>query len=460
MNMTIVRKRAEELEAELRAIDEAAGDRRLNPAEQARWDELDGELRDVREDLARESRKDRVSESRARWGSLSVDSTPSTVAPAAVARMGGQEARSAALRILDGAYHLAARQGDHVDALLRSHERGQDGAQVAKLILMTESPEYRSAFQRVVTEAHPVLTEAEAQALRAVQEYRAASSTDNAGGYGVPALIDPTIILTAQQSGNPFWDLATIKTITTDQWKGISSAGVTWSWDSEAAEVSDDAPTLAQPAVPVYTARGFVPYSLEIGMDYPGFAGEIMTLLGEGYAELTAQAFATGPGSTAPTGILTALDANTNVEVLVTTDGLFAAADIDKVWAALPDRAKANATWVMNSQVNSYIAAWGDTYGGRTVDMTGVPTTLRQRPVKESSYFPTFTGTTGAANILVVGDFRKFIIAQRAGMAIEPIPHLFGVTNGLPTGQRGMFAWARVGSDAADDTAFRLLQNA
>jgi predicted phage gp36 major capsid-like protein len=79
--------------------------------------------------------------------------------------------------------------------------------------------------------------------------------------------------------------------------------------------------------------------------------------------------------------------------------------------------------------------------------------------MRTTDYAPEFTGTTGAANILVVGDFSNFLVAQRAGMAIELIPHLFGATNSRPTGQRGWFAYARHGFDSVNDLGFRLLQN-
>jgi HK97 family phage major capsid protein len=59
----------------------------------------------------------------------------------------------------------------------------------------------------------------------------------------------------------------------------------------------------------------------------------------------------------------------------------------------------------------------------------------------------------------VVGDFRNFVIAQRAGMNVEPVQHLLDTTTGLPTGQRAFYAWARVGSDAVVDNAFRMLVN-
>lgn len=454
--------------AALEEIHRNAGDHALLASEQKKFDAhirerdaLDREIDAVtiQANAKQAARLKNVEASRAKWGSNYVAGPSYTSTAVEPWRLSSSEARTAALRHLDNAKHLSARQGDHLDALLRSTAPESDGGVVSKLVCLTETPEYRSAFQRVLLDPHPVLSGAEADALRAVQEFRAMALGDGTSAYGVPALIDPTIILTDQQSGNPFWRLATVKSITNDKWRGVSSAGVSWSWDAEAEEVSDDSPTLVQPEVAVHMARGFVPYSFEIGMDYPGFAQEMARLLAEGYSELTAEAFATGGGVTAPKGILTALDANTNVEVSVTTAGQFTATDIDKLWNALPDRAKNNATWLLNPSVATHIGAWGDAFGGRTVDLTGVPQSLRGRPIVESSHLPVFTSTTGSLSILIVGDFSKFVIAQRAGMAVEAIPHLFGTTNGLPTGQRGLFAWARVGSGTSDDTAFRLLNN-
>jgi hypothetical protein len=54
-------------------------------------------------------------------------------------------------------------------------------------------------------------------------------------------------------------------------------------------------------------ARGFVPYSIEVGMDYPNFASEMQTLLAEGYDELLIDKFSRGSGSGEPNGILTVL---------------------------------------------------------------------------------------------------------------------------------------------------------
>jgi HK97 family phage major capsid protein len=368
------------------------------------------------------------------------------------------ELRSAALAILDrDGSDLGNRQGDHVDQLLRTQNGNTDGSQIAKRMLLTENDAYRSAFAKAVTSVAPAWTSEEA---RAIAEFRAMSGgTDTAGGFGVPVLIDPSIILTSGAAAAPVLDLARIVTITTDEWKGVSSAGVSWSYDSEGAETSDDSPTLAQPTVPVYTARGFIPYSIEIGEDYPSFAAEMRRLLDAGYIDLVAQQTMTGA---TPTGIFTALDANTNVEVIVTTDGQFGAVDLLKVWKSLPERYRGNATWIMSTDVENEIRTFSanDTGAYYTVNLTqGGIGNLFGRPVRTTDYAPEFTGTTGAANILVVGDFSNFLVAQRAGMSIEFIPHLFGTTTGRPTGQRGWFAYARHGFDSINDLGFRILQN-
>jgi HK97 family phage major capsid protein len=376
-----------------------------------------------------------------------------------VSRASRSEIRDAALAILDrDGKHLAARNGDHVEALLRTRSQITDGGQIAKRMVLTESDAYRSAFMKGVTQVSPAFTSEEA---RALTEFRAMSEgVDTAGGFGIPVLIDPSIILTSGAAAAPVLELARVVTITTDEWKGVSSAGVTWSYDGEGDQVSDDAPTLAQPTVKVYSARGFIPYSVEVGDDYPAFAAEMRRLLDAGYIDLVAKQTVTGSGS-APQGIFTALDANTNVEVSVSTDGALFGVDLLNVWKALPERYRANATWIMNVDVENEIRqlAAGADSAYYTVDLSaGGIGTLFGRPIRTTDYAPEFSGTTGAANILVVGDFSNFLVAQRAGMSLELVPHLFGA-NQRPTGQRGWFASARHGFDSVNDLAFRILQN-
>ena len=475
--LTDVHEALENIATRFSELHTDAGSGDLSASAQREWDSLE-EIRSgldaYRADLETAVgaelalRAQRVADSRERWGSLHLQPTAAerSVLPSEVSRMGRREARDAALSMLEdrsGTQHLRSDQLDQVDALLRGDRTDSfDGDWLARAALLTESDAYRSAWQQVMTRERPLLTNEETHALRAYEEFRAMSiGTDTSGGYGVPVFIDPTVILTAQGSANPFRRISRIEKITNDEWKGVSSAGVTWSYDAEGSTVSDDTPTLGQPTVTTAMARGFVPFSIEVGMDYPNFAEQMAILLGEGLDELQASTFATGSVSTNFRGILTALDANTNVEVVTTTDGTFSATDINKTWNALPDRFKGNATWLMSHAVGSDVATFGNSNNLSfvTVDLTAVVQTLRARPVEFSSYFPGSLATTGAANILVVGDFRNYVIAERVGMNVELVPHLFDVTNNRPTGQRGWFAWARHGGNTVNDLAFRLLQN-
>jgi len=468
-------QRAEFVEA-MEAVTETAETEartELNEAESAAFDEartavagLDTELDTID---ARIAELEPVAATRA--------SAPETDAPQIMRRtevadagnvleLGRGAARDQALALLETrSAEVDTAIGDRVESLVRQGKsRNFDGDQIVRRMLITDSDAYRSAWMKMVTQAQPVLTVEESRAMQAWAEFRAMNiTTDTAGGFGVPVLIDPSIILTAQGSLNPFEAISRIETITTDAWRGVSSAGVTWAFQAESATVTNGQPTLAQPIVNSHMARGFIPYTIEVGGDYPGFASEMSTLLAEGFAELKAQKFAVGAGdgSEEPFGIFTALDANTNVEVAVTTAGTFSGTDINKVWGQLPDRFKQNATWVMSHTVGNEVASFGaaNNLSFVTVDLTQELETVRQRPVEFASYAPAMTTGTAAANRLVVGDFRNYLIAQRAGMEVELVPHLFDVTNNRPTGERGWFAHARVGADSINDNGFRLLQN-
>lgn len=457
-----------EIEARQARIDELATLDDITPELDA---ELTAALDDQRAALAQrdaiEARAAAVAEVRQKATSYT-PSVPTFVrkveqpAPTEVRNLTHGEARDAAMRVIEKAsdVKISARQAEHVESLMARRTGDLDGSVIAKRLLLTENDAYRSAFAKGIASSTPAWTSEEA---RALQEFRAASiGTDAAGGFGVPVLIDPTIIVSSGAADVPLLRVARVETITNDEWKGVSSAAAAWSWDGEAGAVSDDMTTLSQPTVVAHKAQAFIPFSIEVGMDYPNFAGEMGKLLEQGYMDLLAAATATGSGSSQPFGIFTALDANTNVEVVVTTDGSFGAVDIDKVWAQLPERFRRNAKWFMNVDVENEIRAFGSgTATSRfTVDQTkeGI-SLLNGKEVLLSDSAPTFTGTTGASNILVVGDFGHYLVAQRAGMNVELVPHLVDTTNNRPTGQRGLYAWVRVGADSIVDGAFRLLQN-
>src|SRR5262249_35182103 len=147
-------------------------------------------------------------------------------------RLTNYEARDRALRVLDSraADELSDPQRTQVEkAARRDHI-------TARRILVTENDAYRSAWQKLMADPHPVLDAEDTRATTAWDRFRAMGDcTPPAGGVGSPVFIDPSIILTAQESGNPFLAIARQVTVNTNQWKGVSSAGVTWAFQTEAA---------------------------------------------------------------------------------------------------------------------------------------------------------------------------------------------------------------------------------
>ncbi|MCX5584277.1 phage major capsid protein [Streptomyces erythrochromogenes] len=368
----------------------------------------------------------------------------------------GQVARELRARSLSAIERMGGANDAVRQAATNIVERWDDGdSRLAKLCLATSSPEYMRAWSKCAAGKGHMITPDEQRALE-----RAMSLTDSAGGYLVPFQLDPTVIITANGSTNPLRQAARKVVATGDVWNGVSSGAVSWSWDAEATEVSDDTTTFAQPTVPVHKAQGFVPISIEALEDEANVTQEVARLLAFGKDTLESAAFITGSGSGQPTGLVTAL-AGGSSEVAPTTVETFAAADVYKMDNALPARYRANASWVANRAIYNLIRQFDTSGGSQMWERIGadVPPMLVGRPALEAEDMDgTFSAAATANNyILAYGDLSNYVIADRVGMTVEFIPHLFATGNNRPSGQRGWYAYYRVGADVVNDGGIRLL---
>jgi HK97 family phage major capsid protein len=465
-----MRSRVEAIALERRRIHDEAGDDALDEAQQQMWVEMDEEEARLAplivEIQAREERDARVQESRARWQSQRVGVTQDPF-DQDIRTLNAKATMSRALTVLDspdGGRHLRSDQKEKVERSIRHFDQNMDGDTVGKLLLATERPGYRSAFQQYITTPNPSFSREEARAIEEVRLIKRALSigTDGSGGYAVPVLIDPTIIMTAQGSNNDILRLARLELITNDVWRGISTAGVSWTFRAEAAEAADNAPTIAAPEITARRADGFIPYSIEIGMDWPGFAESMSGLLSDGWDELLAEKLTTGTnGSNEPDGLITSIAAVAGSKREAATAGAVAAADVYALWDALPQRHRRgnNVAWMSSTDIQNSIRQLGTVDPNFSVNITEESIGRlfgREYPVNDfMADDPTGTGTQ---SLLVLGDFSQYVVAMRAGMSVELLPHLLG-SNRRPTGQRGLFAWARVGGGVVSTNAFRLLTN-
>jgi HK97 family phage major capsid protein len=485
MSADELRSTIEQLKAALtdQHIDDRGTIRKLDGDEQKRFGETINMLQRAEAHLLVRNASENPRAGARAFGRTLVTTPDALSAPEAF-ELNADQVRDQALRLLERrGQHLSPESQDHVDELVRSRisesQPNVDGGYVARRMLITETKDYQSAFAQVLAAGQrgraPVLTAAEAEAIRSFETFENRSMgevTPSAGGYGVPVLIDPTIILTGQQSGDydTILQISRVVSITTNRWKGVSSAGVSWAFQTEAATATDNSPTLAQPSIDVHMARGTIPYSIEVGEDYPNFAAEMGQLLAEGYLELASQKVTLGSGTGEPRGIVTALDANAGSEVTLTTAGTMPASEIYGLWDALPKRARRLATWMSSQSVQNKVRQLGAAAAGTadpnfTVDLTQETVqALFGKSYPVNDWMDDFVTGTGNQNLAIVGNFQQFVVVQRAGMNIEAIPHIFqqqtaGTGMALPTGKRAFFAWARIGSDSVDDSSFRLLKN-
>lgn len=478
MSIDTMRGDVEFLTDALRSIHEEAGDRPLTDEEQARFD--DGAwlrkalIAEGIEIEAREARRAEVARSLGEGRAVVQPGTPEpfqirtetpdpfdyrdAVAAAPNADRAALELRGRALKAIESGPHMTDEQRQ---SATRIAERDTHGDK-SRYMLDHGSDAYHEAFRAVMRNPQNPslgLSQCSPEAQRA-----ALSLTGQNGGYLVPFTLDPTVILTNNGATNPFRGIADVVTITTDDWNGVSSAGVTAEWLAEATQVADASPTFAQPSITAHKAAAYVQASLEVVADST-VSGEIAGLIADAKDRLEATAFATGSGTGQPFGIVTALGLTTASRVAGSSGAAGAAdlvaADVYAVAAALPPRYRPNASWVAEygtmldirqlGTANNYHAFWAD---------LGVdnPPQLLGKPIYESSAMDTTIVSGSNDDVLILGDFRHgYKIVDRMGLELVYEPLVKGA-NQRPTGEVGWVAFWRVGGDSVDDNAFRMLR--
>lgn len=327
---------------------------------------------------------------------------------------------------------------------------------VAKHVLLTGSDAYRSAFgEYMATQGRPNYTAEEAAAVRA-----SLSLTSANGGYTLPFNLDPTLIYTGTASKNPIRRIARVEQGTSDKWNGVTAGAVTTYWKAEGSAFTDGTGTMGGPSVDAAMLTAYVTGSFEIFQD-SNLLSQLPALIGEAFEFAESDAFVTGSGSNAPKGIVTAISATAGSTVTATTRGSFTTASAVDVFAllnAVPSRFEDSATWVANKATFNTIkqmstGSQGSYFWSDFNAAIGNP--LLGSPIAQSSAMS--SATTSGTVLIVLGDFSRFLVYDRLGTQVEYIANVVD-GSGLPTGQRGLVAYKRVGSDCLDLNAFRFLK--
>lgn len=375
----------------------------------------------------------------------------------------GAELRERALSAIERMYGMTAPVREAATKIVEQYDN--HSATISRHALLTGSPEYLSAWVKMARYG-PQAAQLEDGERTAVT--RAMSLADAGGGYLVPFQMDPTVIITSSGSLNDIRQAARTVVATGDVWYGVSAGEVAWSYDAEAAAVSDDTPTFAQPAINIHMARGFVPISIQAMQDEANVTAEVGRLLAFGKDTLEATKFTLGSGTGEPQGLITAISATDGTgsdrTVDVATANTIAVGDIYALHDALPGRWRRAASFLANNVIYSRVRAL-DTAGGASLWTTlgnERPGQLIGRPALEAEAMDSTLTPLANDYVMLFGDMSAYVIADRIGMQVELIPHLFDPTGagpggGMPTGQRGWFAYVRNGAGVVNTNAFRLL---
>jgi len=337
---------------------------------------------------------------------------------------------------------------------------------IARHALLTGHDEYVEAFRAYVNDP-------QGDGLRMAQ--RSLTLGTASGGYLLPYVLDPTIVITSDGSVNPYRAMAEIKTTTSNAWQGVNSAGVNMGWLDEGGTASDNTPGTGQIQVFVKKAAAWVIGSFESVGD-TNFADQLPRLLADSKDILEEAAFARGTGGTGnsgqPLGVLNAL--GTAQRVLAGGSGLAAftfgtagvngggLGDLMALNSALGPRFRMSPSvgWVATITNINRIRTL-DQYGGAGFWVNlgqGTPPALMEKQIRESPSLTQTpgTGTALAAASAVFGDWSKFYVVDRIGstMLFDPLIKNAGTAN-MPSGNQGWFYYWRTGSGVATPNAFR-----
>lgn len=339
----------------------------------------------------------------------------------------------------------------HVQKVLKAHARDKEWA---RGIVLRSTDTYASAWLKLVQGRDFALTDEERTVL---------GVTTNANGkYLLPTHLDPTIILTSALSTDEIRKISRVVTLTDGSaaWNGITSDGVTASWDGEVVEVSDDSPTFNPASIPTVRAQALVQASISAVEDIADLDSDIMMMFADAKARLEGAAHAVGNGTTQPKGVFTAVAAVTTSRVVSTSAAAIALADLNSTYLGVPARYRTAAKWLANPLYTVAIKTLGTAVSASFSGDLREPTAGRilGKEVVESDDAPTTQTTTALDAEVLLGDFSQYVIVDRpGGMSVEYIPHLFNTANNLPDGRRAWYATWRSGADVTNANAFRLL---
>ena len=346
--------------------------------------------------------------------------------------------------------HPEAKQDESKARIFRLLDTIDDPAALARRIIGTGNPLYGKGFAKGLASDFRDMGSSDMRAAIEVQ------NETTAGGYAVPYVLDPTLILTSNGQANPLRQIARVESIMGNTWKGLTTAGISVARGTEAAAVDPDAVVFGQPSVTVDSIKAEIQFSIESDEDWPRLQSEMAMVIQDAKDYEESESFVNDTGAADHAeGVIYGLAATSDVGT--TGDGL-TIDDPGRLASRLPDRYEPNASWLGHRAVFSELdrLARAAGFNEPSIAAANQPTLLGYPRYYSSAMESDFV--TAAGDILLFGDFKAgFLIVDRIGLSIEIDPHVRD-GDGKWTGSRALLAHWRNSSLILVDNAFRLMK--
>lgn len=367
---------------------------------------------------------------------------------------------------------------ERVAQLIAQATRSED-PRVHEYLVAVSDPNYRRAFHTIIrnpTTWQALLTEPERAAFARTRqghtgtmvldtlERTAMSLTNGNGGYALPFLLDPSIVLQNDGSIDPLRQISRVVTGGQNVWHGVSSAGVTAEWLAEAAEVADGSPTVGPLTITAYKGAAYIQASFEFWED-GNIESEIGMLVADAKANIEATAHIVGNGTTQPQGVVTGLGLVTASRLAgssTANGGTLVVADLYAMDNQLASRYWPGASWLSHRATLNSIRRFGEGSTGNAsfwVDLGGgIPSSLIGHSTYATSAMDSTVVSGSTDDVLVLGDFRQgYTIYDRLGVTLAFEPLVKGASR-RPTGEVAWFAHWRTGAAVTNAAAFVMLR--
>lgn len=329
--------------------------------------------------------------------------------------------------------------------LREADSRGDEETEVRAVGV--DSAEYRSAFVAGLRKGFVGLTADEKRDLSV--------GTNSAGGYTVPTdlanevyeygrfqgAIQTLATTIATTSGNPL----NIPTV---------SAYGTSGWTSEGSAATESDPTFGQVALSAYKGTHIAQVSEELLADSAvDVEGLLARIIGGNLYALQESAFATGDGSSKPTGLTASTSAGKTAASAsaITADEL-----VDLFHSVSPVyRSKPNCAWLANDSTLAAIrklktgVSGDNTYLWQPGLIAGQPDRLLGVPVYAH---PNMPAIAASAKVIEFGDMSAYYIRRAGGLEVQRLNELYAAT-----GQVGFRGTIRVDAKLVDTAAVKHL---